>query len=598
MKQPIWRLALAISFLFSIAMGYWMWHLYEQKALWGHRPLFLFLGLFVFFLLLLGRSLYKEAQRLRWLGFALASGLLLGLAFPPLPLSFLVFIAFVPLLIVEQELSSTQSQSKGRLLFGYLLVSFNLWNIIATYWVANTAFIAGVFAIVANSLLLSIPFLLYHHSRRILSPKLASVAFIVFWITFEYWHMRWELSWSWLTLGNVFARFPSWVQWYEFTGVFGGSLWVLWCNVLIQQVINKKSYASWIVRYSKPILLVSLPIAASLVLYFTHQEHGISKEIVVVQPNYEPHYQKFEILPEEQLKRFIELSQSKLTDSTHYLVFPETSFSQIKRERPTSNKVIRDLQTFVNQYKHLNLVMGISAQKTYASNEPHGPAVRTHLTSRGDTIFWDSSNAAIQISSGKSEMPIYLKSILVPGAENFPYRRYLFFLQPIVDALEGSMGLVTQKERSVFRADDVAIAPVICYESVYGEYETGYIRKGANALFIVTNDGWWSKTAGHRQHLAYARLRAIESRRSIARSANTGISAFINQRGDVLQPTKYNEATAIRGNIQFNDAITFYVRWGDLIGRISMFAAILLLLNAFAKGWLKRAQQKAAKRSG
>ena len=105
-------------------------------------------------------------------------------------------------------------------------------------------------------------------------------------------------------------------------------------------------------------------------------------------------------------------------------------------------------------------------------------------------------------------------------------------------------------------------------------------------LFIGTNDGWWDNTAGHRQHLRYARLRAIETRRSIARSANTGVSALINQRGEILQPTKYGEAAAIRGELRLNQAITFYVRWGDVVARLAMFAAIILLLNTFVRGYL------------
>ena len=95
------------------------------------------------------------------------------------------------------------------------------------------------------------------------------------------------------------------------------------------------------------------------------------------------------------------------------------------------------------------------------------------------------------------------------------------------------------------------MAPVICYESVYGEYSTGYIKKGAQAIFIMTNDGWWDNTAGHRQHLYFASLRAIEARRAIARSANTGISAFVNQRGDILQPTRYDEPIAIKTQYSF-----------------------------------------------
>ncbi len=594
MKQASSRVILLISLLGAGAMGYWMWRMHQSEVLWGYRPLVLFLFLFTSFLLLFGRSLMRDAQRMRWLGYTLASGLLLSLAFPPLPLSWLTFVGFVPLLMVEQELSSQNQPRSGRLLLSYSFCGFIFWNILATYWVANTAFVAGVFAIVANSLLMSIPFILFHKSKKVLSPALATLAFIAYWITFEYLHMRWELSWPWLTLGNAFSSFPAGVQWYEITGVFGGSLWALLVNVLFFKIwLQRKAGAPFASsRFIKPGVLIGLPMVISLILYFFYTEKGPAKEVVVVQPNYEPHYQKFETPDRLALKHFFQLSKNQLTDSTDYLVFPETSFGGIRQNKLPSDRIIKDLQRFVDGYSRLHLVSGVGAQRIFEPGEPLGEAARVHIMPDGDTLYWESYNAAVQLSSGKKEVPIYLKSILVPGAENFPYRKFLFFLQPVVDALQGSTGLGRQAGRAVFYDGKLAVGPVICYESIFGEYTTGYVHKGANALFIVTNDGWWSNTSGHKQHLAYARLRAIETRRSIARSANTGISAFINQRGDVLQPTDYSTAAAIRGKIQFNDAITFYVRWGDLIGRVALFATIILLLNTIAKGWLRRAKEK------
>jgi len=107
-------------------------------------------------------------------------------------------------------------------------------------------------------------------------------------------------------------------------------------------------------------------------------------------------------------------------------------------------------------------------------------------------------------------------------------------------------------------------------------------------IFIITNDGWWKNTPGYHQHLSFARLRAIETRRSIARSANTGISCFINQRGDVLQATNWWVATSIKGTINANDEITFYVKAGDYIARISLFVAALILLQLISVWLMKK----------
>ena len=102
-------------------------------------------------------------------------------------------------------------------------------------------------------------------------------------------------------------------------------------------------------------------------------------------------------------------------------------------------------------------------------------------------------------------------------------------------------------------------------------------------MSIITNDGWWGDTPGYRQHLSYASLRAIETRRSIARSANTGISALINQRGDIIANTAWWERDYINGSLKLNDKITLFVKYGDIIGRVSKFLFFLLALMAISR---------------
>ena len=126
---------------------------------------------------------------------------------------------------------------------------------------------------------------------------------------------------------------------------------------------------------------------------------------------------------------------------------------------------------------------------------------------------------------------------------------------------------------------EIPIGSAVCYESVYGEYYTDYVRKGARAMAIITNDAWWGNTPGYRQHLSYASLRAIETRRAIARCANTGISAIISPSGEILQPTPWWETAVIEGNIPLRDDITFFVSHGDITGRICTFIFLLLLLS-------------------
>jgi len=594
LKIPLLILSLGIA----LFLGFQMKSYAEAEQLWGYRPLFFMAACWTFIILLFEFKFVKHPKGLKLLALSTLSGFLLTLGFPNIPLTFLMFIAFVPLLIIEKEVADWREGTAKWEVFKYSYHAFVVWNILTTYWVMNTSFVPGIFAVLVNSFLMSIPMILFHQTKKILNNKLAYASFVAYWISFEYLHMRWELSWTWLTLGNSFAEFPSWIQWYEYTGVFGGTIWILITNVLLFKVAEKYYYKKEqlnVLSFIKPIALIVLPILISVVWYYNETDKGPEKEVVVIQPNFEPHYEKFKARKRKSfvVDRFIRLSEQQVTDSTDYLLFPETSFGQINLNRLLSNPPIRTLKKYIDQFDDLKLVSGVSAYRFLDKDEKHTRSTRT--LERGKEIrYWEAYNAAIQIESKKNETQRYIKSILVPGAEIFPYSDVFFFMKPLVDALDGSVaGHGVQKYRSVLKEDGgLSIAPVICYESIYGEYTTGYIHKGANAIFIPTNDGWWDNTAGHIQHLKFARLRAIETRRSIARSANTGISAFINQRGDILQPTKYEVEGAIKSSIAFNDEITFYVRWGDMIGRLSGFLAMLLLLNTFVKGKIGAGQKQ------
>ncbi len=582
-----------IGFALAVLSGWVMVSRLAAEELWGYWPLGLFMGGWMGLALLTGKRWAKHPQPYRLLGLSTLTGILLWLGFPNLPFTTLMFVGFVPLLLVEKTLADWREAPAKWLFFKYSYHSMVVWNILTTFWVANTAFFAGVFAIFVNSLFMAIPLVLFHQVRKRL-PSLGYAAFIAFWLAFEYLHMRHQLSWPWLTLGNSFAQYPSWVQWYEYTGVFGGSLWILVANVFFLKLVQNYYFKRIKIALRKtirPLLLILIPILISLVMYYRYEEGSKTIEVVVVQPNFEPHYEKFNIGRLQQFRRFMQLSTEAVGDSTDYLVFPETSFGGIDQRNPMSSSVVQDLRAFVDQKPGLKLVTGVSSRRIFRTGETHTESTREYVDPRtGQITYWEAYNAAMQIESGRADIQSYLKSILVPGAEFLPYRDIFFFLKPLVDQLGGSMaGYGKQEERGVFRAEDgTAVAPVICYESVYGEYSTGYVRNGAQAIFIVTNDGWWDLTPGHVQHLQFASLRAIETRRSIARSANTGISGFINQRGDLQDATQYNEPIALSGRIATNDAITFYVKYGDLIGRVALFLSAILLLNTFVRGRMKK----------
>ncbi|MGH7238163.1 MAG: apolipoprotein N-acyltransferase, partial [Candidatus Saccharimonadales bacterium] len=188
-------------------------------------------------------------------------------------------------------------------------------------------------------------------------------------------------------------------------------------------------------------------------------------------------------------------------------------------------------------------------------------------------------NAAINIENSP-EVQFYHKSKLVPGVESLPFASTLSFIKPVFEHFGGATGSYgSQKEPGVFYSQSgIGVTPVICYESIWGGWIAKSIKKGSQFIAVITNDGWWGNTPGKDQHLDYAKLRAIETRRWVCRSANTGISAFINQRGDIVQQTKWWVRTAIKQNINLNSDLTFYVIHGDYIAEIGSLLALLWIV--------------------
>ncbi len=490
-----------------------------------------------------------------------------------------IFIAFVPILWLEDQFSRRATYTKKEF-FGWAYISMLVWNTLSTWWVCNASFGGGVFAIAANSMFMALLLWLFHCTHKKFQNYLAYLSLPVYWIAFEYLHLQWELSWPWLTLGNVFATTPSWIQWYENTGVLGGTLWVLSVNCLLAVMITStKKYRG---LRGCVIFLLLLPVALSQWRYFTYTEKINPINIVVTQPNIDPYNEKFSGMSnEEQLIRILQLANLEVTDSTDYVLAPETaipySLWEDELEQYHETQLIRK---YMESHPGMNILIGASTNKIYSKNEAI-PATARPLQNRDG--FYDSFNTALHFENNKP-IQIFHKSKLVPGVEKMPYPKVFGFLQNLTIDMGGTAGsLGMQKEPSVFTSSKGVVAPVVCYESVYGDYLSHYIRKGAEWIAIITNDGWWGNTPGYRQHQQYARLAAVALRRSIARSANTGISCFINQRGDVLQATPYWQEAVITQSINRNLTMTFYAQHGDYIGRMAAILFFPMLIFVLFK---------------
>lgn len=512
--------------------------------------------------------------------------MLLVAAWPVSAFTALIFVAWIPLLfLAEQETNRIR-------FFLYSLLAMFIWNAGTTWWIWNATAPGAVAAIVANSFLMSVPLWGFHIFKAKYGNRTGYISLAAFWLSFEYIHLNWQLSWPWLTLGNIFASNSNWVQWYEYTGVSGGSLWVLSANLAIFLLIRSGKKGAKITAVAAACTLF-VPLIISLLVHpatrnstITNMGPATGTNVIIVQPNIDPYSEKFDIAStEKQIQKLVHLSEEKIDTNTRLVLWPETALPvsvwQDQVQQFTQYKPVFD---FVNRHPLVTLQTGIETLKNYGAVK----ATNTARKIEADATYYDAFNAAVVLKKNQA-LQFYNKSKLVPGVETLP--DFLLWLGAIFEKFGGTAGgYGHDKEAVAFRVEGnpYITAPIICYESIYGEYITDYVKKGANLLTIMTNDGWWANTPGHRQHLQYARLRAIETRKWIARSANTGISAVINSNGDLVETRPWDVAGVIKYDIPAEEGETFYVRNGALIFIIALFLTVVLLTYHFVMILKKR----------
>lgn len=502
---------------------------------------------------------------------------------------FLALFGIVPLLCMER-IADLQGRKR---IWVYHYSAFVLWNTFTTFWVCNATVGGGLFAIFANSLQMSLVFGLFRLSKKRFSGSLPYIFLMTAWIAWEHFYFDAEISWPWLVLGNSFARTTWAIQWYEFTGTLGGSLWIWACNLSIFGLLvslSDGSLFSWNgkAKSAAALGLCMLFLAPPAVSFITERqyrgsmEEGEQLEVLIVQPNIDP-YNKFQAMTQAQQNGILlSMAEKKMKDRKNdstaaplLVIAPETFTGGVICGEYQRSQTWKGFVNFLESYPQVSMLFGASTYDyIYTPDAPSYTARKV-----ADGMWVESHNSALMVD-GSAETQIFHKSKLVVAVEHTPYPRIFC---PIDDMLGGVMGrCVGQDGISLLNVKDggrsIPLGCAVCYESVYGEYYTGYILEGARAMTIITNDAWWKDTPGYRQHLSYASLRAIETRRAIARCANTGVSAIITPTGEIQQPTPWWEPAVIEGKIPLRDDITFFVSHGDITGRICTFVFLLMLL--------------------
>src|SRR5256714_7300286 len=415
------------------------------------------------------------------------------------------------------------------------------------------------------------------------SPWLSSInnlrlAFLLAaaWVAQEWLRSIVFSGWGWNTLGTALHRQIVLIQIAELTGVAGISFMVACTNVILLTTVRRLILETQV----KPMRLhfdLTLTMAGLVgVMAFglnCLQIHRESKplNVALVQPNI-PREEKFTVeFADKTFDLFTRLSRPALESSIRpdLLVWPESAMPGPVLGDESSHRFVMDFSASAKT----DLMLG-----TIDQDEEH------------------AYNAALLVSDGGAHLQIYRKVHLVPFGEYVPGRHTIPLLARVVgDQVPDDFAF--GKEHTVFKltGDKAKVAPLICFEDTIGDLTRQFVLAGANLLVNVTNDGWFLRTAGSRQHLANAVFRCVETRLPMVRAANTGVTCFINEFGNVTEMlvdengSTFTQSTLTgRVAIVANPEATFYVQHGELLAHACLAITILTLAVLAVRSFARR----------
>lgn len=542
----------------------------------------------------------------------LLSGLLLGVAFPPFPLGLLAFVGFLPLLAALESASGIGQA------FRWSYIAFWAFHGAANWWISSWQaetdpylMASGLALWVVHPLFFTVPMMGYTWLHRRLGRTVALTMFPLLWVSFEWLHSLGEASYPWLTLGYTQILNTAYAQVADLAGVWLLSLLVAAVNVLLAYLyfVHREQHQFRVTELWQWLRLpkVRLQVAGLLALLLLPLLYGLLRlgdwsheamtqdatvratRIAVVQPNINP-WKKWDEgrSPHGQVLHAMALQDSLIAavGKPDLVVWSETAIPY-RILSPVNQAYFYEVHRWVDT-SGIALLTGFPDDTVYVPAHAAPPSSRMTIDN-GDTMRYDSYNAAMILVPGTSpsvKPPVYKKMKLTPLAERLPYADALTFAMSWVEWGVGisAWGLGPEQHTLDYplpAGDTARVGSIICIESIYPDFVAGFVRKGANVLVVITNDGWYNYTTGPDQHFWIAAMRAIETRRYIARSANTGISGFISPAGEALRKTTIDTQLALEYTLPLIEYRTLYVRWGDWLPMLLTPVAFAAILYAF-----------------
>ena len=477
----------------------------------------------------------------------------MGLAQQPLHLGWLAWFCLVPFIFVLNQVKTRKDFFMTGFIWGvtyYFTVIFWLaMNIGTTGLIGTISMLAAVLFCALNCAGIS----LIMGMLKSRFPERWFWLIPLIWTSIEYLRNMDVLTGGpWTALANTQLDFLTLVQNAEITGIYGITFWIVMVNVLIFNWLDRPfpqhSFAA--------VSVFILPWLTGLLLTPQPQiENRDNLYVTIVQPNIHLSQKWKPGGARANIASLLELSKPAILDSTDLLVWPESA---------TSAYILQGNQNYLkwiqSELGNTKLLSGIPY---YIGENPN-------------RIYY---NSAVVISKDEFSEP-YHKLVLVPMAEHIPLSGYF----PSLKKLNlGQANFTHGKEYKIFKINQTKIAAMICFESTIPGLSRKFVKKGADILVFLVNDGWYEYPPEPQQHAKQAIFRAIENRRPVIRCTNTGISMMIEPSGNIIRQLPLNQAGVISANISPKDGITFYTRFGDIFAQLNSVISLLFILGIFIR---------------
>ncbi len=550
---------------------------------------------------------------------SIITGCLLGFSFPPFNISYLIIPGYAFLIHIIFNSKNYKS------LFKRSFLTFFVFDIIALSWISLAGIrenadkfliLGGFFTIILHCLTLEIPALVFYFPlkqiRKFNLQNIFLFFFPVIFTAYEFLMSVTEVSFPWLITGNAFSTNLEKIQFADITGVYGVSFWALCLSTLFYYIFStlKKRITDFqklsggksglftpsIIAAVIFTIVLILPNCYTILLkkkiLYSANEHTDTLKIGVIQPNINP-WDKWGMKHNELIKKYSELilSLHRQDSNIQMIVLPETAVT-FYILHPVYKREFSELKN-VSDSLNLPVLLGFPDFYIYKDSITHNkkPRIDSKLSSDG-SYYYDIFNSAVLLDSNSNpdNLQRYNKIKLVIGSERMPYQEKLTFLKDIIRWGVGLSSYQTGQDTTIFNVyNKFRFNVAICYESIYPEFFSRFIDKGAMFSVIITNDGWWGKLPGTYQHNQFAVFRAIENRRWMVRCANTGISGTIDPYGNYYHKTPINQEVCFTANIGLREEKTFYTIYGDWLPKLCCYlSGIILMVGIVLKFFRKK----------